>query len=200
MAPGLTKWAAIKFLPVLAKTEKSWSLFRGSSPAPNISFFSDIWCFLYLLVGLSTGSPWYSSSYCSLILNLLLNFSTIEWSKGWFGFSDISLLLVRGCWAWYLEKLSLNEEEGSSFLSDDSLRVGSFLGWSFESSDLMVVFLKVETLEDLGFSLGSWVTILSLILNLPNWLRSMSKSLGFSAIIFLISSKMLSRMISVACF
>ncbi len=131
VAPGFTKCAAIKFLPVLAKIEKSWSLFKGSSPAPSISFFNVIWCFLYLLVGLYAGSPWYSSSSCSLILNFLLILSTIEWSKGWLfsnGFSIISLLLVKGCCDWYFEKLSLNEDVGSSLLSEDSLSVGSFFG------------------------------------------------------------------------
>lgn len=49
--PGFTKWAAIKFFPVLASTEKSCSLLSGSKPAPNISFFRTIACFLYLLVG-----------------------------------------------------------------------------------------------------------------------------------------------------
>lgn len=85
---------------------------------------------------------------------MLLNFSIIEWSKGWFfsnGFSNISLLFVKGCWVWYFEKLSLNEDDGSSFLSDDSFNVGSFLGWSFERRDFIVVFLKVDMLEDLGF-------------------------------------------------
>ncbi len=30
--------------------------------------------------------------------------------------------------------------------------MGSFFGWSLEIKDLMVVFLNVEMLEDLGFS------------------------------------------------
>ena len=42
VAPGLTKCAAIRFFPVFAKTEKSWSLFKGSEPAPSISFFKVI--------------------------------------------------------------------------------------------------------------------------------------------------------------
>jgi len=53
VAPGLTKCAAMRFLPVLAITEKSCSLFKGSSPAPNIYFLIAIGCFLNLLVGLS---------------------------------------------------------------------------------------------------------------------------------------------------
>lgn len=53
VALGLTKCAAIRFLPVLAITEKSWSLLSGSRPAPNISFLIAMGCFLYLLVGLS---------------------------------------------------------------------------------------------------------------------------------------------------
>ncbi len=52
VALGLTKWAAIRFFPVFAMIEKSWSLFSGSSPAPSISFLSAMGCFLYLLVGL----------------------------------------------------------------------------------------------------------------------------------------------------
>jgi hypothetical protein len=55
MAPGFTKWALIKFFPLLAKIEKSCYLFKGSIPAPNIYFFIPILCVLYLLVGLSTG-------------------------------------------------------------------------------------------------------------------------------------------------
>jgi hypothetical protein len=49
--PGLTKCAAIRFLPVLASTEKSCYLFNGSRPAPNIYFLRMMGCFLYLLVG-----------------------------------------------------------------------------------------------------------------------------------------------------
>lgn len=64
----------------------------------------------------------------------------------------------------------------------------------------MVVFLNVEMLEDFGFSFGSCITLLSLILNFPNWLISINKSLGFSAMIFLIYSKIFSNIISVACF
>ncbi len=77
--PGLTKWAAIKFLPVFAKTEKSCSLFKGSKPAPNIYFLSTIWCFLYLLVGDYKFYPFWSAS--SDILNVPLNLSMIEWFK-----------------------------------------------------------------------------------------------------------------------
>jgi hypothetical protein len=75
--PGLTKWAAIKFFPVLARTEKSCSLLSGSSPAPSISFFSTMGCFLYLLVGDYRFSPLCASS--SETLNVLLSLSTIEW-------------------------------------------------------------------------------------------------------------------------
>jgi hypothetical protein len=49
--PGLTKWAAIRFLPVLARTEKSCYLLSGSNPAPSIYFLRIIGYFLYLLVG-----------------------------------------------------------------------------------------------------------------------------------------------------
>lgn len=40
--PGFTKCAAIKFFPVLANSEKSCYLFKGSKPAPNIYFFNTI--------------------------------------------------------------------------------------------------------------------------------------------------------------
>ena len=93
--PGFTKWAAIKFLPVLANTEKSCSLFKGSKPAPSISFLRIIWCFLYLLVG---DYKFYPLAYYD-ILKVPLNLSTIEWfkellSKSWpclaFGFGNLT--------------------------------------------------------------------------------------------------------------
>lgn len=55
IAPGFTKCALIRFLPLLAKIEKSCYLFKGSIPAPSIYFLIPILCVLYLLVGLSTG-------------------------------------------------------------------------------------------------------------------------------------------------
>lgn len=92
--PGLTKWAAIKFFPVFAKTEKSCYLFSGSRPAPSISFFNTIWCFLYLRVGdyrFSTGWSAYSE-----ILNVWLNLSTIEWFKTLFSISWVCLIFWGG--------------------------------------------------------------------------------------------------------
>ena len=64
----------------------------------------------------------------------------------------------------------------------------------------MVVFFCETTPLVLPFSEGKWVIFLSLIFSFPKRLRSRSRSLGFSEMIFFISSKILSRIISQACF
>lgn len=81
MAPGLTKCALMRFLPLLANIEKSCYLFKGSTPAPSISFLIPILCVLYLLVGLSTGC--YSTCWFTY-RNVLLNFDTNEKVFPWF--------------------------------------------------------------------------------------------------------------------
>ena len=75
VAAGFMKWAFIKFLPLLARMEKSCCLLRGSIPAPNISLLIPILCVLYLLVGLSTGS---SSTGWFTYLNVLLILETMD--------------------------------------------------------------------------------------------------------------------------
>ena len=105
VALGFTKWADIKFLPVLANTEKSCSLLRGSNPAPSISFFRAIGCFLNLRVGLSISLL---SSPSSAILNFSLSLSTIEWSNPLFScFSAPESLGFpkAGFSSWYFPKL-----------------------------------------------------------------------------------------------
>jgi hypothetical protein len=118
--PGFTKCAAIRFLPVLARTEKSCSLFKGSRPAPSIYFFRTIGCFLYLRVGDYKFYPLCSAYY--EILNVLLNLSTIEWLS--------TLFYISGCLslgAGSLPTESFSELSAGGSLPD-SLSVGNFLG------------------------------------------------------------------------
>lgn len=133
--PGFTKWAAIKFLPVLAKTEKSCYLLSGSRPAPNIYFFSTIWCFLYRLVG--DYKFYWGWSVSSDILKVPLNLSTIEWFNMLFSISWGACFSFCGG---SFDKDSLKELSfGGNF--PDSLREGNFFGTCyFWNKDFIVFF------------------------------------------------------------
>lgn len=178
--PGLTKWAAIKFFPVLAKTEKSCYLLSGSKPAPNIYFLRTIWCFLYLLVGDSKFSAGCSTYY--EILNVWLNLSTIEWFNTLFYIYWVCF----NFWGGSLDIDSFNDPSGGGNFPD-SFNVGSFFGICyFWNSDFIVVFFWPKTLLVFIFSQGWCEAFRSFILMLPNNPISKVRSFTFSLIIFLI--------------